>query len=44
METAVKLHIYFQGELSEDEVYERLEKTLGSEVSFQVYEVRTEEN
>ena len=42
METAVKLHIYFDGELTEDEVYEKLNKMLGNS-SFQIYETEKRE-
>ena len=37
-ETRVKLDIYFKGELSEDEVYEKLKEVL-KETDYQIYEM-----
>lgn len=42
-ETAVKLHIYFQRKMTEDEVHEELTKVLGKDTPFQVYEAELQE-
>ena len=43
METAVKLHIYFDGKLTEEEVHEKLNKML-DDTSFQVHEIEQRED
>ena len=42
-ETAVKLHIYFKGQLKFDEAYNRLYEIFGTETPFQMYEAEIQE-
>ena len=41
-ETAVKLHIYFQEHLTDDEVYEKIDKMVKG-MPHQIYEVEQQE-
>jgi len=42
-ETFVKLHIHFDGELAENEVYDKINKALGKTI-FYIQEITIEEN
>jgi len=42
-ETAVKLHIYFKGEVGFDEAYNRIHSMLDEDTDFQMYEAEVRE-